>query len=171
AWQNGQWYQNGRPFYETTTKEARTLSQTVPYQPGWQKQLLHIAEERDRIEGRLRLQAQDFQSYLQGIKTLGLENNFHWQNYGQSVPYSPYATPYAQSQRQGPYGSQGNTLYGYTFSTIRDLYGDTSQSSMFQQQAKLAEGLQQLAGQSDARSGHNLALPEVNRPSVSEFPS
>src|SRR5215831_2264658 len=166
AWQNGQWYQNGRPFYETTTKEAKTLSQTVPYQPGWQKQLLHIAEERDKIEGRLRLQAQDFQSYLQGIKTLGLEGNFHWQGYGQQMPYSPYATPYGSSRQ---YGNQGNTLYGYTYSTIRDIYGDTSTNTLFQQQAKLAENAQSLAGQASQDFGNNVAREGNNRARVAEI--
>src|SRR5215471_13121103 len=166
AWQSGQWYQNGRPFYETTSKESKSLQQSVPFQPGWQRQLLHIAEERDRIEGRLRLQAQDFQSYLQGIKTLGLENNFHWQNYGQSVPYSPYTTPYGSSKQ---YGNQGNTLYGYTYSTIRDIYGDTSANTLFQQQAKLAENAQSLAGQANQDFGTNVAREGNNRARVAEI--
>jgi len=169
AWQNGQWYQNGRPFYETTSKEAKALSQTVPFQPGWQKQLLDIAAARDKVEGRLRTQAADFQQYLQGLQALGLQGNFHIQNYGQSVPYGaptmPY-TPYASSKQ---YGNQGNTLYGYTYSTIRDIYGDTSTSSLFQQQAKLAENAQSLAGQASTDFGNNVAREGNNRARVAEI--
>src|SRR5262249_33297956 len=40
---------------------------------------------------------------------------------------------------------------------------------MFQQQAKLAEGLQQLAGQSDARYGDNVAREGDNRRRVAEI--
>ena len=172
AWQNGQWYSGGKPYYEMTSAEYRATQQKVQYAPGWQKQLLDIAAARDKVEGRLRTSAQEFQTYLQAIKSLGLEGNFRIEGYGQSIPYAPYGasymphTPYASSRQ---YGNQGNTLYGYTYSTIRDIYGDTSTSSLFQQQAKLAENAQSLAGQASQDFGNNVQREGNNRARVAEI--
>jgi len=169
-WSGGQWYaQNGQPYYATTSAEYRATQQKVEYAPGWQKQLLDIAAARDKVEGRMRLNAQEFQSYLQALKALGLEQNFHWNGYGQPVPYGQgygNGTPYASTKQ---YGTQGNTIYGYTYSTIRDIYGDTSTSSLFQQQAKLAENAQSLAGQASQDFAGNVQREGNNRARVAEI--
>jgi len=172
AWQNGMWYSGGKPYYEMTSAEYRATQKKVEYAPGWQKQLLDIAAARDKVEGRLRTNAQEFQTYLQAIKSLGLEGNFRIENYGQSIPLAPYGAPYMPhtpyaSSRLGQYGAQGNTLYSY--SSIKDLYGDTSPSTLFQQQAKLAENAQSLAGQASTDFGNNVAREGNNRARVAEI--
>jgi len=173
AWINNNWYQNGSPYYATTSREAKALKQEVNFQPGWQKQLLEIAGARDKVEGRLRQNAQDFQAYLKALEALGLQGNFRIQNYGQSIPLAPYAspgypTPYSSS-RLGQFGANGNTLYGYNYSTIKEIYGDSSPAVYMQQQAKLAEGLQQLADKGDQRYAENVARDGNNRARVAEI--
>jgi len=171
-WSGGQWYgSNGQPYYATTSAEYRATQKKVDYAPGWQKQLLDIAAARDKVEGRLRTQAADFQQYLQGLKALGLEGNFHIQNYGQSVPYAGgygNGTPYAQSN-QNQYRQPGSTIYGYTYDTIKSLYGDTSMNTLYQQAGRLTEGAQQLAGQAGTQFNQAVANEGNNRSRVAEI--
>ena len=156
AWRNGGWvsesYDNGS------------------YGNGWQDRLLSIAANRDHIEGELRLKALDQQAYLSAVKTLGLEGNFHWQNYGQAPLY-----PVGQSYNQGypvnlsTAGVNGNTVYGYSYSSVKDVYGDTNLGSLFQQSARLADGAQQLSGQATQGFQDTVMKEGGNRARVAEI--
>jgi hypothetical protein len=144
-------------------------AETPSYGKGWQDKLLSIAANRDKLEGNLRTAALDHQAYVGAVSALGLTGNFRLANYGASptypsygAPHVPYAAPYATAP-------QGNTLYGYNYSTVRDLYSDTNLSTLYQQAARLTQNAQTLAGQGHTDFSDLVAKEGGNRARVAEI--
>lgn len=142
---------------------------STAYAPGWQNRLLDIAANRDKLEGNLRTAALDHQAYVGAVSALGLTGNFRLADYGRSplypsysAPHQPYAAPYAAAP-------QGNTLYGYNYSTVRDLYSDTNLSTLYQQAARLTQNAQTLAGQGHTDFSDLVAKEGGNRARVAEI--
>jgi len=134
SYQGGVWYLLGHGAYYPTQKQE-AVKATPP--KDWKNELLRTAEKRDE-------QA----AYLQALKTLGLP-----QPIPQNAPYSS-ALAYAP---QNAY--QGSTVYGYTYSSIRDLYGQTNLNTLYQQAQRLAESSQQM-GQQATRDFSQLVSQE-----------
>ncbi len=111
------------------------------YGPDWKSQALKYAEYRD-----------DLQVYLKTLNALGIQGQqyeFQHGTYGNHGQMN-YAT--------------GQTLYGYSYNTIRQTYGDTDLNVLYQQAARLTQGAQSLAGDANvgfqsltAQAGENAA--------------
>lgn len=171
AWLKGNWYLQGSGYvYKATVAEA-LAAKPVDYTPGWQKKLLDIAAQRDKTESKLRLQAMDYNAFQQSLKALGLEGNFRWNGYGQAINYGTgFAHSYGQgSVNLGSYGGNGNTLYGYSYSTIKDVYGDTNLNTLYQQAARLTQNAQTLAGQATTDFTDLVGKEGENRARVAEI--
>lgn len=116
-----------------------------PYTDDATKKLLEIAAVRDRYEGRIRMDANRHNMFLEKLKALGLENNFRWNGYGYQLQM-PSGAGYGQYAYQ-PYAQQGNTVYGY--SQFATPYGEVDMTLALKQAKDLTQNAQQLAG-----SGH-----------------
>lgn len=166
SWINGQWYLQGYGFGAGVAKK-------VDYTPDWKKQLLNIAANRDKVEGRLRENALDQQHFLQAAEALGLKGNFNWSNYGQHPGFPGYgAGGYGAglgSIGLGSYGATSDTVYGYTYNTIKDVYGDTNLAALYQQASRLAENAQNLGGQATQGFQDAVAKEGDNRSRVAEI--
>jgi hypothetical protein len=155
------------PSYSTYTPP--TPSYTPP--TDWKTRLLDIAAERDKYEGKIRLQSLDSQAYLSAVKALGLEGNFHWQNYGlaPAFPFG-YSSPYAASSPNlNSAGANASTLYGYSYNTVKDIYGDTNLGVLYQQSARLTQNAQSLAGQASTDFSGLVSQEGSNRARVAEI--
>lgn len=127
----------------------------------WRTKLLEIAAHRDKIEGDIRRGAIEQGYFNEAVKALGLGGNFHWQGYG-VAPVYPSAGSYAA-------GSTGSTVYGYSYNTIAQLYGDSNLAQLYQQAARLAENSQKISG--EATQGFNtlVGLEGENRAKVAQI--
>lgn len=145
-----QYYQ---PGYYTYSRYYEPAQPTVsPKDPGWRSQLLKIASQRDKVEGEIRKGAHEQQWFMDAVKALGLEQNFHWNGYGAAPPVGAYyGTPGVGagygSLQLGAHGALGNTVYGYNAHTITNLYGDVNLPQLYQQAARLTQNAQDLAKQ------------------------
>jgi hypothetical protein len=165
----GYYYQN-KEYYAwryTPVVLEEYKAPATSYAPGWQDKLLGIAANRDKVEGNLRTAALDHNAYLAAVRALGLEGNFKWLGYGTppaypyAAPHAPYAAPYA--------AAQGNTLYGYTFSAVKDLYGDSNLNVLWQQAARHTTNAQTLAGQAQGDFSDLVSKEGGNRARVAEI--
>lgn len=114
------------------------------YSSTWKEEVVRYASQRD-----------DHATYLLALKALGIQ--------GQQYPFQQ---GYVSSTT---YGANASTPYGYTYSSIAQLYGDTNVNQLFQQSAQLTEGAQRLAG--DANNGFQQLLGQegTNRAKVAEI--
>lgn len=152
SYYDGYWYKGNTPYYRTPYYYYQYGCRYQAYNyypyyapvtykdPDWKTKLLEIAKQRDAFEGNLRKDALEHTVFLQSVKALGLEGNFHWQNYGQAVQY-PYSYSYPP-----PLAS---TTYVNTQTTLADLYGNLDLNILYQQAGKLTQNAQQLAGQAN----------------------
>jgi hypothetical protein len=145
-------------YYQYTQVYPSTTASVTAATPGWRGKLLDLATQRDKFEGRIREGAFEQAYFLQGVKALGLEGNFTWQGYGMTPPYGALASvgygtgaygaraAYGNLQYSSA-GIQGNTLYGYSYGSVADLYGDKNLALLLQQVGRTTDQAQQLAGQ------------------------
>lgn len=162
------YYYPAQSYYQYSYSHTYyTPAPQATYKPyDWRSQLLKIAEERDKIEGKMRLAQQDHNQYLEAVQALGLQGNFRFTNYGAS-PYGSYGTA-AYTQQVGSYGAQGQTQYGYSVKEVTELYGDNYVPGLFQQAAQLAKGSQQLAGQATTDFSSLVGQEGANKARVAE---
>lgn len=101
--------------------------------PDWRTKLLEVA-------GTIRKDAQEQAAFSEAVRQLGLEGLAR-------VPGLP-ANMYGQYgfYGQSSYGASGTTLYGAQL-TVKDVWGDTSPSILYQQAAALAKGQQALSSE------------------------
>lgn len=157
---NGNWYYGGNEYTRSKvwyTYYAYSYGKSYPYyayyyqyypvnkavtytDPDWRTQLLKIAASRDKIEGKLRLNASEQKYFLEAVEALGLAGNFNFKNYG-ADPYNYGALSVSQA------GYQGKTITGYSLSTFADVYGAFDRSVLYQQASRHTQNAQQLAGQ------------------------
>lgn len=149
---------------------ASTYTPSVNYtDPDWRSKLLDLAAQRDKAEGKIRVNAFEQKYFLEAVEALGLKGNFNWQGYGQAPPYSvnPYSS-YGNLQLSTA-GAQGSTVYGYSYNTIASFYGDVNLSQLYQQAQRLAENAQQLSGQATTEFGALISQEGNNRAKVAEI--
>jgi mono/diheme cytochrome c family protein len=150
-----------------------------PTDPDWKTKLLDLAKQRDQFEGQIRKDSFDQAAYLESIKALGLEGNFNWKGYGTAPPYivgnrtlgsvGGYGSNSYGSYNLGNYGANASTIYGYSYSSIKDLYGDTNLNTLYQQSARLTQNAQTLAGQANTEFSSLVAQEGGNRARVAEI--
>jgi hypothetical protein len=160
-------YRTKTVYYWDYVPVAYPQAEMPSYGKNWQDKLLSIAANRDKLEGNLRTAALDHQAYISAVNILGLAGNFRLPGYGTapaypsySAPHAPYAAPYA--------AAQGNTLYGYSYANVKDLYGDTNLSTLYQQAARLTQNAQTLAGQGHTDFSDLVGREGANRARVAE---
>jgi hypothetical protein len=163
---NYRWTPQG--WYSQTNGYSYGNGSSITYSKDWRDRLLDLAAYRDKVEGEIRRQSADQQAFLQAVESLGFTHNFRMQNYGVN-PYSPI--PYGNGGYVSPnnYGATANTVYGYTYNTIKDVYGDSNLNALFQQSSRLAENAQTLGGQATQGFQENIAREGDNRARVAEI--
>lgn len=196
SWYNGYWYRGDlgytralyqRPgyyscgyYYPATSYYRYSYSHTYQRQPAkvsyetpdWRTKLLDIAGQRDKAEASIRKGIFEQQYFMEAVKGLGLEGNFRWQNYGIAPPYSPQA--YVNGNSYGSLnlssaGVNGSSLYGYSYNSIANLYGDASLNVLYQQANRLTENAQKLSGQATTEFNSLIGAEGHNRARVAEI--
>ncbi len=160
-------------YSHTYTPQTYTAPTPAYTDPGWRSKLLDIAAARDKAESNIRKSAFEQAHYMDAVKALGLQGNFHWQGYGVAPPYPSYAygvphSSYGNLQLSNA-GVQGNTLYGYSYNSIASVYGDTNLSQLYQQANRLAENAQRLSGQATTDFSALVGAEGSNRARVAEI--
>lgn len=138
--------------------------------PDWRNKLLDIAAARDQFEGKQRERSNEHNMFLEATNALGLTGNFNWQNYGIAPTLAYPLRSYGQQNLQlGHFGAQGNTLYGYSYSTVADVYGNSDPALLYQQAAALAKNSQDLGGQATTQFQGLVQADGLNRSRVAEI--
>jgi mono/diheme cytochrome c family protein len=129
-------------------------------QKGWRQQLLEMAEARDKYEQAQAAAARDHKEYIEAIKVLGL-------NKGPTA--NPYG--YAYTQNVSAYGNaaQGNTVYGYSLSSVSDVLGDNQVGVWMQQAARAQQAAQVTAEKGLGGIFNAIDLEGSNRARVAQI--
>lgn len=114
----------------------------------WRQEIAKAA--RERLE---------HQNFLESLRFAGLDAKP-----GLASGYNAYG-----SLQIGNYGVSGSTLYGYSLSTLADLYGKDDIAALFQQAARLTENAQGLAGQANQGFNERLGQESASRARVAEI--
>jgi hypothetical protein len=201
---DGYTYRGGSWYYGTSTQAYYRTQYTTPgywscgrYYPGssyyyyyaytppavtyqdrdWRSKLLDIAAARDKAEAVVRKGAFEQQYFLESVKALGLEGNFHWNGYGTVPPYVVPQGGYGQGYM--PYALEGhayhNLAYGanattqFSYSNLASLYGQNDMNALFQQAAQLAAGAQRLSSEATVGFQATVGQEGANRARVAEI--
>jgi len=168
-WSCGLWYP-GTSYYHYSFHHSRAK---VSYtDSNWRTKLLELATARDKVEQEIRKGAFEQQYFMAAVKALGLEGNFRVNGYGQAAPYNginDYAGNFNGTLQLSTAGANGNTVYGYSFNSIANLYGDQSLNQLYQQANRLAERQQSIASQATTEFGALIGAEGANRARVAEI--
>lgn len=185
VYRNGYYWYGGYPYTRTVTyycsgsycyprySYTRVANYTPNYNsnysissttPGWRSQLLAIAAERDKIEGQMRLSANEHNEFMESVDALGLGGNFSWRGYGQAPGMAYVQRDYSQYGEYGdfqPAARQGSTVYQSSpfYSATADFYGAVDLGALYNQSHQLAQD----AGKSgaEAREGHQRLVAQA----------
>lgn len=153
--------------YSAANYTPPKASYAVPYTKDWKTKVLEVAAQRD-----------DHAAYLQTLKALGLPapidqgpvpgGGYRRAGYGAGSPlYS--LSGYGSNLQLGTYGANGQTIYGYSLSSVKDFYGSTDLNGLYQQAARLTSNAQQLAGQGNADFSDLVRSAGANQARVAEI--
>jgi hypothetical protein len=109
---------------------------------GWRELLVEqaLSERREAAEQK---------NYLEALQLLGFAGRP-----GYTGSYNAYgATP---NLAYGNYGSQGQTLYGYTYQSLKEAYGDNTIPQAMQASARLAQGARDAANDANTQFNSNV---------------
>jgi hypothetical protein len=156
-----------QPYYVYTKayqKQAQK-TQVAPGYEGWRKDLLAIAQERDRWEGYARQSEQEQKEFLETVDALGLYGNLR--NYPSNLTgaASGYSNAYpgayqlygSHSTYQAPFAPQGSTLYGYDQQSVS--YTPVDLKLLYNQSYNLVKGLSDITG--GTLAGHQQLVQEA----------
>jgi cytochrome c553 len=170
-WKDGVPYQRYRTrycsrgcyYYRYSYRRVPVVSSKTP---DWRAKLLDIASQRDRFELNNKKSALEHNEFLEAVNALGLSGNFRVNGYGAPVQY---AQGLAASGIQQPFAEQGTSVYGYSYSTLADVYGSTDLNVLYNQAGNLAKD--SLALGDRAVTGHRALVQEEghNRARVAEI--
>lgn len=134
------WYWSYTQAYPAATV---TTYNTVNYD-ALEQELIKISAQRER-----------HQQFLDKVTALGLQYS------GQYLTPRLGSAGYGNGNvNVGSFGTNGNTIYGYSYSSLADVYGSTDMNVLFQQSAALARNGQDLGGQ--ATQQFNGLIDKVN---------
>lgn len=120
--------------------------------PNWKSQLLELAKAREEYK--------EFNDALKSMGLTGTTSGFSQPN------FSNYTNANANL---GTYGANGSTIYGYSYSTVKDLYGSTDLNTLFQQAQRLAQNAQTLGSQATQDFQTAVSQEGNNRSRVAEI--
>ncbi len=106
---------------------------------GWRSRLLDLAGQRDKAQALLNKEALEQKNYIEAINALGL-NGILANAYPYAAAYTPGAG-YASLQLSSQ-GVQGSTVFGYSTSSLANLYGANDLTVLYQQANRLAASAQ-----------------------------
>lgn len=117
-------------------------------QKGWRDKLLDLKQAQIEFQQKQDAATRDHKEYLEAIEALGLGDKLE-----------PNYSGYKISKLQSVYGNaqQGNTAYGYSLSTVGDVYGENQVGVWMQQY-----GRAQAQAQSAAQNGLDGMLEAIN---------
>ncbi len=151
----------------------------APTYEGWRKDLLKMASDQLARDFELKSSQQDQKEYLEAIKALGIDQRYLVdttypsnltgnETYGQMFrQQGPYALSGSQSTHSAPYAQQGATVYGYD--SVASVYPDVDLKVLYNQSSNLAQGLQDLAGQSTGDFNGLLSQTAAHRAEVARI--
>lgn len=140
-------------YEQAPYEQPKAAAPTAP--AGWKTELLNLAGKRD-----------DYLAYLNALKALGLPQPLQSPYPAQQQAPAP---GYAPAYNNVPYAMNANTLYGYSYSTVKDVYGDTNLNTLYQQAARLTQNAQSLAGQAQGDFSSLVQQEGGNRSRVAEI--
>lgn len=132
-WSNGCQYYRWVTRYTPVAVRKVVITKQDLSEDGWRGKLLDIAKQRDWYEGKARQSTVEHNEFVESVRVLGLENNFHWNGYGYEMQYAQggvqngygaYGSSYSQQPAQ-----QGSTIYGY--SELADIYGNVDLGALY----------------------------------------
>lgn len=179
VYNNGYWWANGRAFTRHREKQyywrcgyrkwrwiwrycpapvlTHSSGTAITYNDvesgGWRDKLLDIAKRRDQYESIARKSALEHAEFVESVRLLGMEGNFHWNGYGYAPSYAKGGVPYPfassqLNQYQQMTAPQGSTIYGYR--ELADIYGNVDLGQIYNQVLRLRE--QSYSNESQATS-------------------
>lgn len=159
-------------YHHTYTAPAYVAPAVAYTDPGWRSRLLDLAAQRDKAEAQIRKGAFEQAYFKEAVGVLGLQGNFRWEGYGAAPPYlasgGAPALGYGNLNLSSA-GVNGNTLYGYSYNSIANLYGSNDLATLYQQANRLAENAQKLGGQATTDFGALVSQEGGNRARVAEI--
>lgn len=145
-------------YFDHAGQLAATTYSALSYtDPAWRSKILDLAAQRDKYELDARRTSVEQAAFERSIAALGLTGNFAIAGYGQAVAYPAlgafanshalYGNGYGATPNLGTYGANADSLYGYSFSQVKEAYGTTDLNALYQSASRLAKGAQDLGGQ------------------------
>lgn len=131
--------------YSYSYKPVEVKKTTVTYsEDQWRARLLELVKARDTYESQIRYSQTEQAEFLEAVRALGLEGNFHYDGYGRPV-VSYEKQKYQHEYQQFPQ-QQGATIYGYR--ELADIYGNVDLGQIYNSVLRLRE--QSYANESEA---------------------
>jgi hypothetical protein len=158
----GVYYPAGNYAWQNNTWVGQGAALATPVAPAdWKTTLLKVASKRD-----------EFIAYQNALRELGLPQPQQPPGNFQPPPGVQGATPGGygvnKNANLGTYGANASTLYGYTYSSVKDLYGDANLNTLFAQAERLATNAQALGGQATQQFQQTVQQEGGNRARVAE---
>ena len=120
----------------------------------WRERLLDIAATRDKYAQAARNSVIEHNEFLEAVKALnleghpGLHQNIRYPQGYQQGYQQPYSNHGEASNNYGqqyvPNAQQGNTVYGYSYSSLASLYNQNDLSTLYQQIGRNAKAAAEL---------------------------
>lgn len=153
----GRYYQHANTYQwsyvlsPVIKQQAAYVAPKVPkYGAGWREEIIGYAKHRD-----------DQAAYFASLQALGINVNtnglFGGNNYGFG------------NSNLGNYGVNGQTIYGHTYQSVRDAYGDTNLNALYQQAGRLATNAQTIAGQAHTEHSELVSQAGNNAARIAEI--
>jgi mono/diheme cytochrome c family protein len=153
-----------RYYYPGTSSYSYTFHHARAVPTDWRTQLLELAKQRDKLVLAERRAALEQKYYLEAIGALGLTGNFRVEGYGPAVGYG-----YGGVNATANLYTGGNSVFGYTYQTVKEAYGSTDMNSLYQQSARLTQGAQGLATQANTEFSSLVQQAGDNQARVAEI--
>lgn len=160
----GIWYPAGNYAWKSGVWVGQNSGLSVPVvPPDWKTTLLKVAEKRD-----------EYAAYANALKTLGVSppppsGGFTPPPGVSSGPGQGAGYGMNGNANLGTYGANASTLYGYTYQSIKDVYGDASYLTGLQQASRLVQNAQALGGEATKQFQETVAQDGTNRARVAEY--
>jgi hypothetical protein len=166
----------GNFYYQYTRVYLPSATPTVKSE-NWRNELLKIAGERDKINGKAQLEILEHTQYMEAVKSLGLAAPIPSPGYVIGGSYGGYsgaigiAPGYSMSGQYYSYPlvPTASTIYGYGYNAISSFYKDTDLNQLYLQAAQLTAGAQKLAGDANSQFGSLVSQEGSNKARVAEI--
>ncbi len=134
-------YSYSYPSYPTYTAPAYTAPAAPAYSTDWKTEAVKFAEKQD-----------DYAKFLKTMQALGVT----------------YAAP-GYAAAEVAYPAQAQTLYGYSYQTVKEAYGALDVNQLFQTQARLAAGTKEAMAEANSAFAANVGAVSDAQARVAEI--